>query len=89
MGPFAGAEPFASDRQFVGGDRDEWTTLGFFGRINYAYKNKFLLELNGRRDGASRLSPSEKWAFFSSASAGYVLTEESFMQFADDYLSFL
>lgn len=89
MDPDIGEIALATGDQFVGGNRDEWTTLGFFGRINYAYKNKFLLELNGRRDGASRLSPSEKWAFFSSASAGYVLTEESFMQFADDYLSFL
>lgn len=67
----------------------QWSTLGFFGRINYDYKNKFLLELNGRRDGSSRFPPKDAWAFFPSMSAGYVLTEEEFMQPVQQYVSFL
>jgi TonB-linked SusC/RagA family outer membrane protein len=66
----------------------QWSTLGFFGRINYDYKNKFLLELNGRRDGSSRFPPKDAWAFFPSMSAGYVLTEEKFMESTQKYLSF-
>ncbi len=65
-----------------------FSTLGFFGRINYAFNNKFLLELNGRYDGSSRLSPTTRWGFFPSMSAGYVLTEEPFMEFARPVLSF-
>ena len=89
MDPDIGEISLATGDQFVSGDRHKWTTLGFFGRLNYAYKDKILLEVNGRRDGASRLSPTKKWAFFSSMSAGYVITEEPFMKFADPLLSFL
>src|SRR5690606_16679181 len=64
-------------------------TLGVFGRINYSFRDKFLLEVNGRYDGSSRLSADSKWGFFPSFSAGYVISEEPFMDFADPTLSFL
>jgi TonB-linked SusC/RagA family outer membrane protein len=54
---------------------------GYFGRINYNYKGKYLLEVNGRYDGASSFSPRDRWAFFPSASVGYRLSQENFMQF--------
>ncbi|MUP45095.1 TonB-dependent receptor [Gramella sp. BOM4] len=88
LNPDQGELSLATGDQFVGGDRDRWTTLGAFGRINYSYKDKFLLELNGRYDGASRLSPEEKWAFFPSASVGYIVTQEDFLD-DSDVLSFL
>ena len=53
-------------------------TAGFFGRINYNYKEKYLLELNGRYDGSSSFRPGKQWAFFSSVSAGYKISEEDF-----------
>lgn len=53
-------------------------TAGFFGRINYNYKEKYLLELNGRYDGSSSFRTGRQWAFFSSASAGYRISEEKF-----------
>ena len=53
-------------------------TAGFFGRINYNYKEKYLLELNGRYDGSSSFRTVKQWAFFSSASAGYRISEEKF-----------
>lgn len=53
-------------------------TAGFFGRINYNYKEKYLLELNGRYDGSSSFRTGKQWAFFSSASAGYRISEEKF-----------
>ncbi|MBC9914350.1 SusC/RagA family TonB-linked outer membrane protein [Chitinophaga varians] len=53
---------------------------GFFGRVNYNYKDKWLLELNGRYDGASSFPPADRWAFFPSASAGYRISQENFMQ---------
>ena len=53
-------------------------TAGFFGRINYNYKEKYLLEINGRYDGSSSFRPGKQWAFFSSASAGYKISEEEF-----------
>lgn len=89
MDPSMGEIPLATGEENVGGGRDKWTTLGTFGRINYSYKDKFLLELNGRYDGSSRLSANDKWAFFPSASIGYIFTEDSYMDFAEPVLSFL
>jgi TonB-linked SusC/RagA family outer membrane protein len=54
---------------------------GVFGRINYDYKGKFLLEVNGREDASSSFSKKDRWSFFPSASVGYRLTEEDFMSF--------
>ena len=53
---------------------------GYFARVNYDYKDKFLLELNGRYDGSSTFPPENRWAFFPSASAGYRISQETFME---------
>ena len=55
-----------------------WATAGFFGRFNYNYKEKYLLEINGRYDGSGRYTQGKRWGFFPSASAGYVISKESF-----------
>ena len=60
---------------------------GYFGRLNYDYKGKYLLELNGRYDGSSSLSPLHRWAFFPSGSAGWRVSEEKFMQSIKPVLS--
>ena len=70
------------------GDRNKWRTMGLFGRINYDLDGKYLLELNGRRDGSSRLSNAEKWGFFPSGSIGWIVSEENFMKNAGP-ISFL
>lgn len=89
MDPSKGEFGLATGAQTVGGRVRHWSTLGYFGRINYSFQNKFLLELNGRYDGSSRFPVNDKWAFFSSLSAGYILSQEKFMEFAKPYLSFL
>ena len=66
-----------------------WAVAGFFGRINYSYKDKYMLELNGRYDGSSRFPSGQKFAFFPSMSAGYRISEEAFMQKLKPYLSSL
>ena len=53
---------------------------GYFGRINYDYKGKYLLEVNNRYDGSSSFPVQDRWAFFPSVSAGYRISEEDFMQ---------
>ncbi|MGD1894333.1 MAG: SusC/RagA family TonB-linked outer membrane protein [Cyclobacteriaceae bacterium] len=50
------------------------------GRINYSYKDKYLLTASIRRDGTSRFSDKNKYATFPSASVGWKLSEETFMQ---------
>ncbi|MBN9298223.1 MAG: TonB-dependent receptor [Filimonas sp.] len=57
----------------------DWGIMGVFGRINYDYKKRYLLELNAREDGSSRLSPGNNWDFFPSVSAGWRISEENFM----------
>lgn len=84
-----GELPLANGEQLVDGYREHWSTLGVFGRINYNYKDKFLLELNGRYDASSRFPSTKQWGFFPSMSAGYVLTQEDFMESARNWLSFL
>ncbi|WP_198673883.1 TonB-dependent receptor [Chitinophaga alhagiae] len=87
--PDRGELSLATGDQTVGGSSGHWATNGYFGRITYDYKNKFLLELNGRYDGSSRFPKNDQYAFFKSASAGYVISEEKFMEFAKPVLSFL
>src|SRR5699024_3390537 len=79
----------ATGDEYVTGGRNKWSTLGFFGRLNYSFKDKFLIELNSRYDGSSRLAADEKWAFFPSGSLGYVISEEDFMEPLKPTLSFL
>lgn len=52
----------------------------YFGRINYAYADKYLLEVNGRYDGSSRFNGDNKYSFFPSFSAGWRISEENFMK---------
>ncbi|GHE46743.1 SusC/RagA family TonB-linked outer membrane protein [Sphingobacterium griseoflavum] len=66
-----------------------WSTLGFFGRVNYDYDNKYLLEVLARYDGSSRFNADNVWGFFPAISAGYVLSQEAFMDWSKPYLNFL
>jgi TonB-linked SusC/RagA family outer membrane protein len=57
----------------------ESNNLAFAGRVNYAFKGRYLLSLTYRADGASRLSAG-KWDYFPSISAGWNITDENFMR---------
>ncbi|NII83235.1 TonB-dependent receptor [Pedobacter sp. SG908] len=63
--------------------------LSYFGRLNYNYKEKFLLNTTFRADGSSRFGPANRWGYFPSVSVGWVVTNESFMQGQKDWLDFL
>ena len=62
------------------GRSEEWAIRSFFGRAMYDFKGKYLFEANARFDGTSRIAPETRWGFFPSVSAGWRLSEESFMQ---------
>lgn len=64
------------------GTASEWALQSFFGRINYDFESKYLLEVNGRYDGSSRFSAGNKYGFFPSVSAGWRISEEGFMESA-------
>lgn len=67
--------------------RNGWATRGFFGRINYDFDGRYLIELNGRYDGSSRFASGHRWGFFPSVSLGWNITREKFMQPATNVLS--
>lgn len=54
----------------------EWKMMSYFGRINYNYKERYLLEGNIRYDGSSRLAPGRRWKAFPSFSAAWRISEE-------------
>lgn len=63
----------------IGSGLTEWGLLSYMGRVNYKFKDKYLLTVSGRADGSSRLAEGNKWAFFPAASVAWIISEESFM----------
>lgn len=62
----------------VGGSKNEWALLSFFGRVNYSFNDKYLLTATVRRDGTSRITKANRWGTFPSFSGAWRLSEESF-----------
>ena len=63
-----------------GGHRYQWAIQSFFGRINYNFKERYLIEANLRIDGSSRFTKSNRWGYFPSVSAAWRISEEPFMK---------
>ncbi len=68
---------------------DDWAVQGVFYRIGYDYKGRYLLESNGRYDGSSKFPNGDRWGFFPSASAGWVVSEERFFEPAKEIVNLL
>ena len=62
------------------GYRRELAMLSYFGRVNYDFAGKYLLEANVRYDGTSRFARGNSWGFFPSVSAGWRISEEAFFE---------
>jgi len=74
----------------IGGRPDDADRrLSYFGRLNYNYKEKYLLNATFRADGSSRFASQNRWGYFPSISAGWVVTNESFMESQKGWLDFL
>ena len=69
-----------NERMEVGGGQNEYALMGFFGRLNYDYKGKYLVEVSGRYDGTSRFKRGHRWGFFPSLSLGWRISEEPFFE---------
>ena len=67
----------------------EWALLSFFGRANYSYADRYMATFILRADGSSNFARGHRWGIFPSASAGWVVSEEPFMESSRDWLSFL
>ncbi len=83
----AGTDITGATRQYIDGEQTEYALLGFFGRVNYDYKGRYLFEISGRYDGSSRFAKGHRWGFFPSASAGWRISEEPFFAPAKRYVS--
>lgn len=71
----------------MGSDLNEWSTVGFFGRVNYDYQGKYLAEVNYRYDGSSRFNRAQRWNSFPSASVAWNIARESFMEDMQELIS--
>jgi len=69
------------------GGWEKWNILGGFYRLNYAFRDKYLLEVNGRYDGSSKFPATERYAFFPSVSAGWRISGESFWRVSPEVIS--
>lgn len=67
----------------------DYAFLSYFARANYKFNNKYLVSLSGRMDGSSKFGKNERYGFFPAASAGWIISQESFMENIKNTLSFL
>lgn len=59
-------------------EKNHWSTMGTFFRLSYNYDSRYLLDVNGRYDAASKYPADTRWAFFPSVSAGWNIAREAF-----------
>jgi len=84
-----GTDDEGERRDEVTGGQNEYALAGFFGRINYDYKGRYLLEVSGRYDGTSRFLRDTRWGFFPSASVGWKISEENWFKPARETVDLL
>ncbi len=71
------------------GSASAFALQSFLGRINYAFNDRYLLEVNARVDGSSRLPETQQYPLFPSASAGWIISNESFFKGLTKYVEFV
>ena len=64
----------------ITGGQEEYAILGFFYRLNYGYKDRYLFEASGRYDGSSRFAPGNRWRMFPGVSASWRISQENFLK---------
>lgn len=79
----------ANETSVGGAPWGEGGIASFFGRINYDYKEKYMATFILRSDGSSNFARGNRWGYFPSASAGWVITNEPFMEETQSWLDFL
>ncbi|WP_244214301.1 SusC/RagA family TonB-linked outer membrane protein [Pedobacter jejuensis] len=71
----------------TGGGYEQWAILGGFSRLNYSFKDRYLLEVNARYDGSSKFPANQRYGFFPSVSAGWRVNKEGFWNVSDKIIS--
>ena len=79
----------ATGDQTVGWDYTDWAIRGVFGRINYIFNERYIVEFNGRYDGSSRFPENNRFGFFPSVSGAWIASHENFMQPVSNVLNHL
>lgn len=69
------------------GGFEEWAIAGGFGRLNYSFKDRYLIEFNGRYDGSSKFPTDQRYGFFPSVSAAWRISKESFWNMSPNIIS--
>lgn len=64
----------------LSGEPAETALMSYFGRLQYNFREKYLLNLTFRADGSSRFAQDQRWGYFPSVSAGWIASSEDFMQ---------
>lgn len=62
----------------ISSNYEKWRIAGGFSRLNYAFKDRYLFEVNGRLDGSTKFPVNQQWGFFPSFSAGWRVSKEPF-----------
>lgn len=71
----------------TGGGYEKWAIIGGFSRLNYAFADRYLIEVNARYDGSSKFPSNQRFAFFPSISAGWRISKESFWNVSPKIIS--
>lgn len=71
----------------MGSNKSDSRLIGFFGRVSYGYDNRYNILVSLRHEGSSKFGANHKWANFPSVSAGWTISNESFMEGARNWLS--
>lgn len=74
----------------ISGSNDEsnYRYIGFFGRLNYNYQQKYILNFTLRRDGSSRFGPAKQWATFGALGIAWLFSNETFIKDRVSFISF-
>ncbi|WP_234408710.1 SusC/RagA family TonB-linked outer membrane protein [Marinilabilia salmonicolor] len=76
-------------RNVEGGPEVKARRVSYFARFGYNFKEKYMLNATFRADGSSKFQESNRWGYFPSVSAGWVMSEESFLEDAGDWMNYL
>jgi TonB-linked SusC/RagA family outer membrane protein len=69
----------ATSKEFFGQTYSDYHYTAFFGRLNYTYDSKYIINVTGRRDGSSRFGPDKRFGNFGSIGVSWVFSEENFL----------
>lgn len=77
------AESTRNGLSTLASEKTERKLIGFYGRVNYNYAERYLLMLSGRYEGSDKFGKNNRWGFFPSVSAGWRITNEEWMKDVD------